>query len=208
MEAKTADLGLRERKKLETRRRIARAALELSERNGFEATTINDIAARADVSPRTVFGYFPSKEAIFFGDSEEILDGLDERLAGRPEGETVAQALRAWLHTIMDHDGKEAELHDRLRRLVDDEEPLRTYERGLLARGEASIARAVAEEIGRDPDDVLPRMVGAAVVAALETIGRRPENCSPEEEAERLEGYVEDLTAFMAGGIGALVEAD
>jgi AcrR family transcriptional regulator len=208
VEAQTEELGLRERKKLETRRRIARAALNLSERNGFEATTINEIAAAADVSPRTVFGYFPSKEAIFFGDSEELLDGLDERLLARPEGETVAEALRAWLHSIMDREGKEAELHDRLRRLIDEETVLRTYERGLLARGEATIALAVAEEIGRDEDEMLPRMVAAAAVAALESIGRRPENCSPEEATELLEGYVEDLTAFMAGGIGALVPPD
>ncbi len=205
MEARTRDLGLRERKKLETRKRIAEAALELSERNGFEATTVNDIAEAADVSPRTVFGYFPCKEAIFFGDSGELLDGLDERLLGRPEGETVAEALRAWLRSIMDREGKEAELHDRLRRLIDDEAALRTYERGLLARGEATIARAVAEEIGRDEDEMLPRMVAAAALAALESIGRRPENCSPEEATELLEAYVEDLTAFMAGGIGALV---
>ena len=206
MGAKKRDLGLRERKKLETRVRIAKAALGLCERKGFEATTVNEIAAAADVSPRTVFGYYPSKEAIFFGNSREILDSLDGRLAARAEGETVAEALREWLLSIMgEREEKEALLADRLRRLVDGEAALRTYERGLLARGEATIARAVAEEIGRDEDEMLPRMVAAAAVAALESIGRRPEGCSEEEASELLESYVEDLTAFMAGGIGALV---
>ena len=205
VEAASAELGLRERKKIETRKRIAEAALQLSERNGFEATTVSDIAAAADVSPRTVFGYFPSKEAIFFNDSEEILDSLDDRLGGRPDGESVAEALRAWLLSMGERKEKEAELADRYRRLVDSEAAQRTYERGLLERGEATIAAAVAEEIGRDEDEMLPRMVAAATIAALESIGRRLEDRSREEALELLEGYVEDRTAFIAGGIGALV---
>jgi AcrR family transcriptional regulator len=202
----SGDLGLRERKKLATRVRIAKAALELTERKGFEATTVSEIAAAADVSPRTVFGHFPSKEAIFFGDSQAILDGLDARLSSLGEGETVAEALREWLLSIMgDREEKEAILADRRRRVIDDEAALRTYERGLLERGESTIARAVAAEIGRADDEMLPRMVAAATIAALESIGRRLEDRSQEEAVELLEGYVEDLTAFIAGGIGALV---
>ena len=206
METGSAELGLRERKKLETRLRIAEVALELSERNGYEATTVNEIAAAAEVSPRTVFGYFPSKEAIFFGDSEEILDGLDAHLRDRPDGESVAAALRTWLLSIMgERDEKEAVLADRRRRLIDAEAALRTHERGLLERGESTIARAVAEEIGRSDDEMLPRMVAAATIAALESIGRRLKDRSSDEVGELVEGYVEDLAAFIAGGIGALV---
>jgi AcrR family transcriptional regulator len=95
-------MGLRERKKLQTRRAIASAALRLFDERGFEETTISDIAAAADVSPRTFFGYFPSKDDVVFAEMDERLADIRARLAERPSGETplatfrrVAEALLA-----------------------------------------------------------------------------------------------------------------
>ena len=87
-------LGLRERKRLRTRTTIARAALELFDRQGFHETPIAQIAEAADVSPRTVSGYFPHKEDLVFPDSEEAFQSLDHRLRERPPEETAADALR------------------------------------------------------------------------------------------------------------------
>ncbi len=76
-----AHASRRERKKLATRRSLRRAALDLVAERGFAHVTIEDIAEAADVSPRTFFNYFPSKEAALFGTDPERIPVLRERTA-------------------------------------------------------------------------------------------------------------------------------
>ncbi|MFB4317417.1 TetR family transcriptional regulator [Actinomadura sp. 21ATH] len=86
--------GLRERKKRRTRSALATAALRLFAERGYEETTIADIAAAADVSPRTFFSYFPSKEDVVFAEVDDRLDEVAERLARREPGETPLETVR------------------------------------------------------------------------------------------------------------------
>lgn len=103
-------MGLRERKKLRTRRAIAGAALRLFDERGFEETTISDIAAAADVSPRTFFSYFPSKDDVVFAEMDERLAEVRAGLAERPPGETPLATFRrvadALLQAIVTEDGE------------------------------------------------------------------------------------------------------
>ncbi|TDC45352.1 TetR family transcriptional regulator [Actinomadura sp. KC345] len=85
--------GLRERKKRRTRQAIATAALRLFAERGYEETTIAEIAGAADVSPRTFFSYFPSKEDVVFAEIDDRLAEVSERLRRTP-GETPMETIR------------------------------------------------------------------------------------------------------------------
>jgi AcrR family transcriptional regulator len=86
--------SLRERKKAQTREAIVAAALDLFERKGYDATTIDEIAEAADVSPRTFFRYFDSKVEVVMEHKDED-EGLAIALAERPLDESVITAMCA-----------------------------------------------------------------------------------------------------------------
>jgi AcrR family transcriptional regulator len=86
--------GQRERKKQRTRDTIIKVALELFAERGYEQTTIAEIARAAEVSPRTIFAYFPSRGDIFFCDEPEMQERFSQALEHRAEGVTALDALR------------------------------------------------------------------------------------------------------------------
>ena len=85
--------GLRQRKKDSARRAIEDAAWELFAEQGYEETSINDIAERADVAPRTFFRYFPTKEAVMYPQFEELLQSVRDEFRKRPSDEPVITSL-------------------------------------------------------------------------------------------------------------------
>lgn len=93
--------GLRERKKQRTRQAIATAALRLFAERGYEETTIADIAAAADVSPRTFFSYFPSKEDVVFAEIDDRLAEVAERLRRTP-GESPMETIRRSIVDVLE----------------------------------------------------------------------------------------------------------
>ncbi|WP_119726995.1 TetR/AcrR family transcriptional regulator [Thermomonospora amylolytica] len=93
--------GLRERKKQRTRQAIFAAALRLFAERGYDETTIADIAAAADVSPRTFFAYFPSKEDVIFAEIDDRLAEVQQRLARRASGETPLETIRQSVVEVM-----------------------------------------------------------------------------------------------------------
>ncbi|MBW8710151.1 MAG: TetR family transcriptional regulator, partial [Mycobacterium sp.] len=87
-------LGLRERKKQRTRATLINAAVELCERQGFERTTVDQIAAVADVSPRTFSRYFATKDAIALALIDDAIDMAAVELARQPIDINHFEALR------------------------------------------------------------------------------------------------------------------
>lgn len=87
--------SLRERKKIQTRRRIHRAALELAIAHGSGGVTIDDIAESAGISPRTFFNYFATKEQAFVGLGSDSVDEVTVALRSRPAGESIVDSVHA-----------------------------------------------------------------------------------------------------------------
>ncbi|MEU9991045.1 TetR/AcrR family transcriptional regulator [Streptomyces sp. NPDC007971] len=93
MPSEITPAGLRERKKEETRRLLLEGAARLFKERGFEATTVADIAAHANVSVRTFFRYFESKEALLLPDGVEIFAYVEKALSERPADEEPLDAV-------------------------------------------------------------------------------------------------------------------
>ena len=196
-------MGLRERKKEQTRRAIEDAAFRLFAERGFQATTVADIAEAADVAPRTFFAYFPSKEDVLFADFDETSEALAARLRDRPPDESTFDALRAWLTGLLP-DLEADENREALRhRLCSEHESIAAHERHLMARFEAIIAESVAADLGDAPSDLRPRMSAAAAIAAL--MAMRPDDPGAEElpAGEKLQRLDEALE-FLRGGVAVL----
>jgi AcrR family transcriptional regulator len=100
MSTSSAPAGLRERKKARTRAAIRQQAMRLFEEQGYAATTVDQIAAAADVSPSTFFRYFPTKEDVLFVDAAARRERLLAVIAERPVGEAAFAALRAAMRTL------------------------------------------------------------------------------------------------------------
>src|ERR1700722_9441140 len=98
--AGTTRPGLRERKKQQTRDTIARVGLQLFAERGYEHTTLADIAEAANVSKRTIFSYFESKEDILFCDEPTFFEQLKAALEQRPPEQTTVDALHDFFVSI------------------------------------------------------------------------------------------------------------
>lgn len=96
----TQDVGLRERKRRATRQALAEAAVRLFEQQGYEGTTVAQIAAAADVSTKTFFNYFPAKDDVVFINPQRRVDAALELIAAR-RGEPLADVLVAAVEQML-----------------------------------------------------------------------------------------------------------
>ncbi|MFE4827420.1 TetR/AcrR family transcriptional regulator [Streptomyces sp. NPDC056672] len=162
-------MGLRERKKLKTRIAIRRATYGLIAEQGYEATTIEQIAEAAEVSPSTVFRYFPTKEDIVLTDEYDPVMAalLHSRPAGEPALESIRFVMDEAMRTMMagDHD----EMIQRTK-LVVEVPAVRARMTETMSSTAKLLADALAERTGRDADDFEVRIFVAAALGALREI--------------------------------------
>lgn len=151
-----------------THRALAAAARELTLRRGLDAVTVDDIADAADVSPRTFFNYFSSKEQAIVGVDPTALAELAAALEARPAEESPLEALAAVLVADVD------ELNEVARRWLQRTELVGRYPALLprhleaLVEVERVLVRVLAARLGSDPErDLYPTAVVAAALATL-----------------------------------------
>ncbi|MFC7305235.1 TetR/AcrR family transcriptional regulator [Streptomyces monticola] len=169
--AASADaLGLRERKKLKTRLAIRRATYGLIESQGYEATTIEQIADAAEVSPSTVFRYFPTKEDIVLTDEYDPV--MEAELRDRPLDEPMLESLRyiitAHVRAILEQGGEDErkELYVRTKLMIEVPAVRSRMMESMSVTGRL-VCRVIAERTGRDADDLKVRVFAMGVIGSL-----------------------------------------
>ena len=197
-----AATGLRERKKQKTRDLIAETALRLFSEQGYDATTVAEIADETDVSVRTVFTYFPAKEDILFSDHLGFEQGLRLALAERAAETSALDALR----NFMVENLSRFDDHGRLRwQVVSHDERLKIRERARQAELGQVIAAAIAYDLGEDVDDLRPQLVTAAVIAAFTaTYEHRWSARSRTASRAQAVAVIDEAIAFLSGGLDAI----
>jgi AcrR family transcriptional regulator len=188
-------LPLRERKKAATRARILSEAERLFEERGYDDVTVAEIADAADVSVKTLFVYFRSKEDLAFADTS-LLDALVAALGDRPADRSPAQAVGQVLDAALDApDPASAGIEGYFRR-AGDASALRSRLLRLWAECEDAVAEALARAEGRSPADPADRLAAIALVGLVRSFTspevRRlaAEAGDPDAEATALRGWL------------------
>ncbi|WP_375785482.1 TetR family transcriptional regulator [Bradyrhizobium sp. Pha-3] len=164
-----ASSGLRARKRRETRERLTRAAMALFLERGFEATTLDDIVAAANISRRTFFHYFASKEDVVFAWQEDGSAALIAAVAARPAAESMLQAAEnAIAEMVRQLDPREAVALARLKR---DNPALQARDQVKYEKLERELADALLKRGGNKADRMKARLVAMIATGAMRVSG-------------------------------------
>lgn len=192
--------SLRERKKRATRQAIHEAAVDLVESLGLSRVTTEAISDRANVSPRTFWSYFASKEDAVINRDPDRPEALRRALLERPAGEDALTALRL----VLEADMTERAVNDRTQavrrsRLVRRDPELMAAVAAAFEEIERALVEAVAERTGEDPEaDLFPALVVSAACGACRVAQLR---WSDEEGSPSLQALVRTAFDHLAAGL-------
>ncbi|MEU8144274.1 TetR family transcriptional regulator [Nonomuraea sp. NPDC048901] len=163
--------GLRELKKQQTRQAISNAATRLFIERGFEAVTITEIAAAAQVAKMTVTNYFPRKEDLALDYHETFAASLARTVADRSAGESALAALRReFLAGVERHDAVIGFSSQGFARMISDSPTLTARLRDLHDQREEALAQVIATDTASAPGDLTARAAAALLGAAHRTL--------------------------------------
>jgi AcrR family transcriptional regulator len=203
--------GLRERKKAQTRELIAETARRLFAERGFERVSVAEIAREADVSEKTVFNYFPTKEDLVYWRLESFEQELLDTVRDRAPGESVLEAFGRFVRRPRGMLGRyDPEMQERLAaltRTIVESPSLLAREQQVFEGSTASLAAMLAEETGAPPDDVQSWVAATALIgvhrrlvdfarARIVTGVRHP------RIADEVSEQAERALALLADGLG------
>jgi len=204
------DLGRRERKKQQTRERIAETARGLFGERGFERVTVAEIAREADVAEQTVYNYFPTKEDLVYWRLESFEEALLGAVRDREPGESMPAAFGRWLlaqRGLLGETPLSPELVA-LTRMITESPSLLDRERQIFARYADSLAGLIAEETGAAPGDVVPVVTANALLGVHRALvdyarGRILEGARNPELKRDVRAQAEAALAALEAGFGA-----
>jgi AcrR family transcriptional regulator len=169
--------GLRAWKKARTRTTISDVATGLFMRDGFEEVTVAQIAAAAEVSVKTVFNYFPSKEDLFFDRADDVVGALVDAIVERPPGQTIVGALHRLLadrRVPFDAGGwrglRDPEGYERFRRFLETEEAspaLRTRRLVISELWTTRLTQLLTHQLGLPAGDPRAATLATLIIAAM-----------------------------------------
>ncbi|GAA2714721.1 TetR family transcriptional regulator [Streptomyces luteosporeus] len=199
--------GLRERKKRRTRDALIRSALELIARQGYERTTVDEIAAAADVSQRTFFRYFAGKEEVALSVQRMVEEHFFEAVCARPAAESPLTALRTAVLASWDTIDQAIasvvplELHVATFRTVQETPQLLAAQLRMSAELEDRLTAEIARREGMPADDPRPRIIVAAFGGVMrEVVKRWGDLLGSDKEAFRrvTAGYLDHIGPALA----------
>jgi AcrR family transcriptional regulator len=161
------ELGLRERKKQQTRRRIRDVAFRLFAERGFDSVPVAEVARAAEVAEATLFSYFATKEDLIYGEMEAFDRELLDAVRARPAGTTVVAAFR---DVILQPQGAlsspDPEAIPRLAttaKIIGGSAALQAREQRLVDRTTRALTELIADEAHAPADDIRPWVVANAL---------------------------------------------
>ncbi|MEU1124493.1 TetR family transcriptional regulator [Streptomyces sp. NPDC005899] len=201
--------GLRERRKQRTREALLHAALRLFAAQGYERTTVDEIAEAVEVSQRTFFRYFANKEAVAFAVQEAVEARFLTELRQRPAEEAPFQALRraalnAWAGATEAVEGDVTdELHMSTYRMIESTPALLAAHLRRSVDLEVQAARLIAEREGLDPEtDPRPRVAVAAFSGVMRMTGQlwgRRQDAGADALRQLAEHHLDQLGPALSG---------
>ncbi|GAA2899447.1 TetR family transcriptional regulator [Streptosporangium fragile] len=199
------ELGLRERKKLQTQRSLWHAAMALFVERGFDDVSVTEIAAAADVSKKTVFNYFPTKEDLVLQPLEERLDEPARIIRERAAGESATAALRRHFLAALAARDVVTGLNDSpavldVQRLVRSTPSLTRRAYAFIARSEEHLARELSRQAGQA--DIAPRVAAAQIIGVRNVL--YAENLRRLLDGESADAVYPDAVACAERAFGLL----
>jgi AcrR family transcriptional regulator len=192
-------VGLRERKKAKTRLAIQRHALRLFKEQGYAATTVDQIAEAAEVSPSTFFRYFPSKEDVVVYDDYD--PALIASFRAQPAELSPISALRRSIVDVFDSMPEEhVELENLRGRLLVQVPELRARMLMQIADSIAMLAGEIAARTGRDPGDFAVRSFTGAVVGVMMSVVLRAAD-DPESDYGGYVSLIDSALEYLERGL-------
>jgi mycofactocin system transcriptional regulator len=179
---------------------IAAVALDLFAARGFDEVSVDDVAAAAGIARRTLFRYYPSKNAIPWGDFDAHLAHLRSLLDAVPADEPVGASLRSALLAFNSFSEAETPRHRTRMRVILETAALQAHSMTMYAGWRAVVAEFVARRVGAKAGDLIPQTVAWTMLGvALSAYGQWLA-----DESVSLPQALCDAFDAVAGGLGHL----